>query len=381
MQIARILAGFSLAEADVLRKAIGKKIKDLLVAQREKFTQGCQKNNVSESIAKKVFEWIEPHASYSFNKSHAAAYAMIAYQTAFLKAHYPLEFMSSLLTAEKGDVERIAFLIQECKEMGIEVLAPDINESYRHFSVVAGADQIRFGLLAIKNVGHNVVEAIVQERKIGGPFKTIEDFISRLPAKEVNKRSLESLIKAGCFDKMTERKQLLVNLEKLLDFNRESNKNKDNGQQGLFDSTGYNTAALVLQKTSPASKQDLLQWEKELLGLFVSSHPLDGFKQIFSQRAIELVKISEVFLNKRVRVGGIISQIKRIVARNGKPMLFLNLEDQTDRKEIVVFPNVLEANPAVFQENKIVLISGRVDVRDGSPKIIADQVEEIIEKE
>ncbi len=379
MQIARTLAGFSLSEADVLRKAIGKKIKDLLEAQREKFIQGCIKKNISQGIAEKVFQWIEPHARYSFNKAHGTAYGMIAYQTAYLKAHYPLELMASVLTSEKTDVERVAFLIEECKDMGVEVLPPDINESYRHFSVVPEENKIRFGLLAIKNVGSNVVEAIVKERKERGIFKSVEDFISRISARDLNKRSLESLIKAGAFDKLAERKQLLFNLEKLLEWGRETQKTKTNGQKGLFDNTTY-TATLVLEETAPASKKEKLEWEKELLGLFVTSHPLEEFKHIFAQKAISLQKISDGFINKRVRVGGIISGIKRIITKNGKPMLFVNLEDQTTKVEVIAFPGVLEKNPSVFQENKIVFVSGRVDSRDGVPKIIADEVEEIVEK-
>ncbi|MBI4101356.1 MAG: DNA polymerase III subunit alpha, partial [Candidatus Nealsonbacteria bacterium] len=188
MQIARDLSGFSLSEADVLRKAIGKKIKELLMAQKQKFIEGAKKNNIDERIAQKIWHWFEPFAQYSFNKSHAACYATVAYQTAYLKAHYPTEFMASVLTSEKADVERIGFLIGECKKMGLEVLPPDINESLANFTVVPPKN-IRFGLLAIKNVGHNVVESIVEERKAKGPYRSIFDFVSRVNSKDLNKKS------------------------------------------------------------------------------------------------------------------------------------------------------------------------------------------------
>ena len=380
MQIARILAGFTLSEADILRKAIGKKIKELLQAQKQRFIEGCVKNNVSREIAEKVFSWIEPHASYSFNKSHAVVYATIAYQTAYLKTHYPLEFMASVMTAEKADVERVAFLIEESKAMGIDVLPPDINESYRQFSVVPEENKIRFGLLAIKNVGTNIVEAIVEERKKAGPFLTVEDFVNRVASKDLNKRSLEALIKAGVFDKIAERKQLLVNLEKLLEWARKKQQNTASGQKGLFDNNSdFKNATLAMSAASPATEQEKLEWEKELLGLFVTSHPLEAVKHIIASQAIALREINRDLLNKRVKIGGIISSIKRIVTKAGQPMAFVNLEDQTSKVEVVAFPSILERNPAAFQTNKIVFVSGRVDMRDGSPKIIAEAIEEIIE--
>ncbi len=381
MKIAQDLAGFSLSEADVLRKAIGKKIKKLLMAQKEKFIAGMKKNLISESIAQKIWHWIEPFASYSFNRSHAAAYALIAYQTAYLKARFPVEFMASLLTSEKADVERIGFLISECKKMGLEVLPPDINESLENFTVVP-PQRIRFGLVCIKNVGHNVVEAIVHERKTSGPFKSIEDFINRIDSKDLNKKSLESLIKAGAFDKLAERNQLLQNLERLLELARENQRVKSNGQKNLFEGTAQNIS-FSLTQASPASKSETLKWEKELLGLFVSSHPLEDFQKILEKKTTAISKVKTFVSNRLSRrnivmVGGVISSIKKIITRTGRPMLFINLEDQTDRIEVVVFPNAIEKNPVAFQENKIVLIQGRMDVRDGVPKVICENIEEII---
>ena len=378
MKIAQKMAGFTLAEADVLRKAIGKKIKKLLMSQKEKFIEGMKKNEIGEGVAQQIWHWIEPFASYSFNRSHAAAYATIAYQTAFLKAHFPAEFMAALLTSERNDIDRIAVLIGECKKMGLEVLPPEINESFTFFSVVPKKNQVRFGLSAIKNVGSNIVEIIVEERKKNGSYSSIQDFISRISSRDLNKKSLESLIKAGVFDRMAERNQLLTNVENILEYSRESQKNKTNGQNGLFDKTTFNHE-IRLTAAEPASEKERLAWEKELLGLFISSHPLKKFKKAFEKNVIPIEKISHSYFRKIVKVGGIISGIKKIITRTGRPMLFVNLEDLTDKIEVVVFPGMIEKNPAAFQENKIVMVSGKMDSRDGVPKLICENIEEVIE--
>ena len=378
MKIAQELAGFTISEADVLRKAIGKKIRKLLMSQKEKFIEGCKKNGIDEEVSQKIWHWIEPFARYSFNKSHATCYAIIAYQTAYLKTYFPLEFMASLLTSERADIERIGFLIGECKKMGVEVLPPDINESLENFTV-APPSKIRFGLSAIKNVGTNIVEVIVKERKASGPYRSIADFISRVSSSVLNKKSLESLIKAGVFDKLAERNQLLFNLERLLESARETQRVKTEGQRGLFDGISQNIE-FKLTPATQASKAEKLSWEKELLGLYITSHPLQDFQKILEKKVISISKISTPLINRQVKIGGIISKIKKIITRTGKPMLFMNLEDLNNKIEVVVFPRVIERNPSAFQENKIVLVSGRVDMRDGIPKIICEYIEEVIEK-
>ncbi len=380
MKIAQELAGFTLGEADTLRKAIGKKIKGLLEELKEKLIEGMRKNGISKEIAQKIWEWILPFGSYGFNKSHSVAYAQIAYQTAYLKAHYPVEFMASLLTAEQADVERVGFLIEETRRMGIEVLPPDINESFRNFSVVPKKNQIRFGLLAIKNVGTNTVDAIVQERKRGGPFISLTDFLLRIEAKDLNKKTLESMIKAGVFDRFEERNQLLFNLEKLLEFNKEKQKRKSNGQIGLFEKFSAQKEEIKLEKTRPATKREKLIWEKKLLGLYVSAHPAEDFKSIFEKKAFPLSKISAEMAGKIIKVGGVISSIKKIITKNGSPMLFTQLEDGQGKIEMVVFPTVLMKNPKALGEHKAILASGRVDNKDGIPKIICQDIEEIIEE-
>ena len=382
MQIARDLAGFTLSEADVLRKAVGKKIKKLLVSQKVKFIRGCIDNGIKKEIAQEIWQWILPFAHYGFNKAHSTAYGMIAYQTAYLKVHFPVEFMAALLTSEKADIERIAVLISESEKMGISVLEPDINESFRNFSVVPKKNKIRFGLLAIKNVGHNVVTAIISERKKGGPFKSFSDFVTRIESKDLNKRSLESLIKSGTFDKFEkERNKLLSNVEDILTFNRNIRKNKENHQKSLFDGNSNFNSDLKLKTAKPIDIQQKLLWEKELLGLYVSSHPLESFKKILEKKTIKISEATGQLKNSRIKVGGIISKIKRILTKNGKPMLFMNIEDLTGKIEVVVFPLMVERKPTLFQENKIILLSGKLDNRDGIPKLICEDIEEIINKE
>ncbi len=383
MRIAQDLAGFSLAEADVLRKAVGKKIESLLLEQKERLVQGMAKQGIDKRIASQIWEWVLPFARYGFNRSHSAAYALISYQTAWLKAHYPVEFMSALLTAERNDVERIATLIDQTRKMGIEVLPPDLNESFSFFSVVPEKNQIRFGLAAIKNVGEGVVEAVIAERKAEGPFASIQDFIARVKSKDLNKKSLESMMKAGVFDGFAERNRLLSNIEMLLEISRESQKVQTMGQRGLFDSLAATLPSSLQLKEAPnATEQDLLLWEKELLGLYVSSHPLRRMKNILERRTLSIANLSQeprLAARQRIRIGGIISSLKRILTKSGRPMMFLRLEDLTDKIEVVVFPSIIEQYPALLQENKIVFVEGRVDRNMGEPKFICEGLEEIVE--
>jgi DNA polymerase-3 subunit alpha len=379
MQIAQELAGFTLGQADTLRKAIGKKIKSLLEELGEKLIFGMINKGISREVAQKIWEWILPFGSYGFNKSHSVAYAKIAFYTAFLKAHFPVEFMASLLSSEKADVEKVGFLIEECKRMGIEVLPPDVNESFRDFSVVPGKNQIRFGLLAIKNVGENTVEAIVKEREKNGPYKSLTDFLLRIEPQNLNKKSLESMIKAGVFDRFEERNQLLFNLERILEWNKENYKMKTQGQMGLFDFWGKRKLEIKLEKTKPATKMEKLAWEKELLGLYVSAHPAEDFKKIFEKKATPISKITKEMVGKAIKVGGIISSVKRVITRSGSAMFFTKLEDGEGKIEIVFFPNVLTKKPIALKENKPLIVFGRVSEEDGVPKIICEDFEEIVE--
>jgi len=307
------------------------------------------------------------------------AYAIIAYYTAYLKAHFPVEFMAAALTSEKSDVERIAFLIDECKDMKIEVLQPDVNESFRNFSVIPKEKKIRFGLLAIKNVGENIVETILQERKNNGHFVDFADFVSRIDTKDFNKKSMEALIKTGAFDNFETRGKLLSNLEDILAFNREIRKNKTNSQASLFGGLAKAPPTFQLKDSPDTPDKEKLLWEKELLGLYISSHPLENVKSYLQKKALPINQLKDQFPRQKIKIGGIVSSIKKILTKQGQPMLFVKVEDLTDKAEVVVFPTIFEKFGDSFQENKIVLVTGRVDFRDNSPKLICEEIEEILE--
>ena len=380
MMGARVLAGFTLSEADVLRKAVGKKIKELLQKQKSKLIDGCLKNGVSQDIAEKFWALVEPFDRYGFNRSHAAAYAMIAYRTAYLKANYPIEFMTSLLNSDAGDVERAAYLIQECKKMNIEVLPPDINKSASMFFPETET-KIRFGLTAVKNVGSNIVEAIIEERSRSGEFKNLIEFISRVKHKDLNKKSLESLVKCGALDSLkTERNTIVQNIEDILKFMSGLRKSDTQNQIGLFGVSKPSESALKIKEYPPATTTEKLTWEKELLGLYVTDHPLKNLKP-----KIDLMKakpINECIAGANesgyFRIAGLVSNIKRINTKTGKPMIFAKIEDLTSSLELVVFPNLLEKKPLVWKENGILVVVGKMDLSRGDPKIICEDANEIV---
>ncbi|MEK7151325.1 MAG: DNA polymerase III subunit alpha, partial [Patescibacteria group bacterium] len=384
MQLANTLAKFTLPQGYVLIKAVGKKIRSLLEEQRSKLIDGMVKNEIDQVTAQKLWDFIEPFARYGFNKSHAACYAMIGYQTAYLKAQYPVEFMAALMNSASGDIERTAFLIEECQSMGIVVLPPEVNESYEKFTVVInGADskKIRFGLTAVKNVGVNVVQAIIAKRVNDGPFKNIEDFTSRVQDKDLNKKSLESLIKCGAFDAFGERAMLLSNTDQLLYYSRESRKSQTSGQISLFGGleSGVSLPPLRLAMSDPAGRAEKLMWEKELLGLFITDHPLRDYQQQlnFEKGLTQIKEISNTKNGGQIKIGGMVTKIQKIVTKTGKPMVFTWVEDLTGKIETVVFPNILEANPDAFVENRVLVISGKLNDRDGVPKILCDTVRPI----
>jgi len=313
------------------------------------------------------------------HNSHATAYAMIAYQTAYLKTHYPLEFMTGVLVSEKADIERTAVLIEECKSMGINVLRPDINESEKKFTAV-GKNSIRFGLSAIKNVGERAVEQIVSERKANGQFKSISDFALRVSGSALNKKTVESMVKAGAFDKLGERQKLLNGMPHLLKWARQQQSFEAQGQQSLFSGGGKSIQALEikLEEVPPARKAEKLKWEKELLGLYVTSHPLEPFTNLFKEKALPIQQLGQS-IQKRVCIGGIISGIRKILTKNGDPMMFATLEDKTGKIDVVVFPKTLKKNGHSLEQDKIVFMSGKVDERKGRTQLICDSVEEIID--
>jgi len=374
MRIARDLAGFTLSEADVLRKAVGKKIKKLLDEQKDDMINGMIKNDINPKVAKKIWQTIEPFAQYGFNRSHSACYALIGYRTAYLKAHYPTEFMASLMTSEQNDIERVAVLINECKKMNLKVLPPNVNESDKNFSK-AGEKTIHFGLNAIKNVGHNVVESIVEEREKNGVYKSIADFVERVESKDLNKKSLESLTKCGALDNFGERNQILTGMDQILSLTRETHNARKNGQVSLFsDQMNIETPSLRLLEVEPADKKEILSWEKELLGLYISEHPLKEYEKRLSRIAYPCQAISKKEVGHRIKIGGIINKIEKFNTKTGQSMLFVQIEDMTGRIEVIVFPNTLEQTATIWQEEKIILVSGRISDRDGNLKIICEDV-------
>lgn len=370
MQMARDLAGFTLGEADILRKAVGKKIVELLTEQKKKFINGCVKNGLSKENAEKIFSFIEPFAGYGFNKSHAACYAMIAYQTAYLKANYPTEFMAALLISDQGDNDRIAIEIEEAKQMDIEVLPPHINESFKDFTVVDDTT-IRFGLLTIKNVGEHIVEAIIEEREKNGHFKDLKDLLKRVNDKDLNKKSIEGLTKSGALDIFEERGQILGNIEKILNFSKTAQREQENGQKSLFASANMEIS-LTLDKCSQIDERQRLLWEKEFLGVYISKHPVEDFIAplddfITLTRDIELDQGSAVVI-------GVVSTIKKIITKKQQIMLFVNIEDNTGHIEAIVFPRVLNETSSMWQENKLVAVIGKISDKDETPKIIVNEV-------
>lgn len=383
MEIARSLAGFSYGEADVLRKAVGKKIKELLDEQEVKMVNGMMENGIPARVAQEIWNFILPFARYGFNRSHAACYAMIAYRTAYLKANYPAQFMAALMNADSGDSDRIAIEVAHAEQMGLKVLAPDINESWPGFSVIKqtlDTDQptLRFGLCAIKNVGDHIIDVIIKERKEHGPFTHIEDLLQSVTDKDLNKKSLESLIKAGALDRLSDRGQLLHNIDVLLGYAKQVQKESDTGQGGLFDILGREQQLKLSLSPAPEIPQrQQLEWEKELLGLYVSGHPLGQWKEILDRISISLRELQELPKNKPVTVVGMLSYTKPIMTKKGDRMLFAGFADHTNEVELLVFPSTFEETRMVWEDGEIVRVTGKPNTRDGTLKIIVESAERI----
>ncbi|MDO8743066.1 MAG: DNA polymerase III subunit alpha [Candidatus Azambacteria bacterium] len=377
IKIANQMAGFTLSEADVLRKAVGKKIKKLLDEQSEKFIKGLTDNGIGSSTAEKIWQFIEPFARYGFNRSHAACYALIAYQTAYLKTNYPAEFMASLLNAESADMDRIAILMAESKKMGMDILSPDINESLENFTLIKEGQKIRFGFSAVKNLSGNAISDIIGEREVHGKFSDLQNFLERIQPADLNKKSLEALIKCGALDAFNERRALNNNIEELLRYLRDSHKSADSAQAGLFAS--YSTVApLKLQGAEPAAKKEKLAWEKEFLGLYTSEHPMQDYREIMEKKSLMIQQIKPALVGQKIAIGGLISGIQKIVTNNGRLMIFTKLEDWANKIEVVVFPDLLEKNPDIWREDNIVIIKGKVSQRNGTLSVIGDSVQEFV---
>ncbi len=380
MRIARDIGGFTLAEADTLRKAIGKKIKDLLEKQRVKLIDGIIKNGIDARTAQNIWELFPPFARYGFNRSHAVCYAMISYETAYLKAHYPVEFNASLLNVSGTDVERIDFLVTEIKRTGVSVLPPDINLSSEAFTPDGAS--IRFGLLSIKNLGANIVHIIIEERGRGGPYADLSDFLNRVRHRDLNKKSLEALIKSGSFDSLhVERGQALSNIEDLIAFNQNAKKLSESNQSSLFGNSATFTS-IRMKPCSPVAKQIILSWEKELLGLYVTEHPLQEYmgkikgKAKSIDEALKLPKQGD--RGPKVKIAGVVSTIQKINTKKGQPMLFVKLEDLNTSTEMLVFSENVAKYQDLWQEHKVLIANGYFSWKNDDPKFICDSVKEIV---
>ncbi len=377
--IAIELAGYDWNTVDKFRKAIGKKIPKEMSGQEKIFIEGCQKHGgLTKQKAEELWQLFDPFKGYGFNKAHAASYAMVAYQTAYLKTNYPSEFMTAVLNAEAGDLDKIAEIISECRRMKIKVLPPDINESLKDFTLIKNetSDSVRFGLEAVKNIGHNVIEAIINERKKNGPFLSLEDMLERLSSHELNKKSLESLLKSGALDKFGERNTLYKNLEKILTYHKDSKGAKNTNQSSLFSLMEGNASLprLKLEKAEAISLEEKLKWEKELLGLYISGHPMDKYRQKMEQSKLKIATIKKLGDQIKVTLPVMVEQIKKILTKKGDPMVFLKLRDLTDSIEAVVFPRTLLATGHLLAEDKCVIIKGRTSSRNGETSIICEEI-------
>lgn len=373
LQIAQKFAGFTLGDADLLRRAIGKKIAKELIAQREKFIEGAVKVGNEKKLAEKIFDdVIEPFAGYGFNKSHAACYALISFQTAYLKAHFPAEFMAALLTADADITDRVVVEIQECRNMGIEVLPPDVNESRAHFTVV-DPKTIRFGLTAVKGIGEAAVREIIEVREKEGKFTSIENFAKRVPAKILNKKSIESLAFSGAFGDLGERNLIARNYDEISGYAKNIQSSVSEGQSDLFEMMGDDTSAeLKFVKVEPASPSQKLKWEKQYLGLYVSGHPLQGLREYFKTKGKLIDTFATSDLGKVKKISGMIASCKKITTKSGKYMMMGEIEDPTARINFVLFPQVYDQFAEILEEDKAYSFEGKLDSRGNELQFVVN---------
>jgi DNA polymerase-3 subunit alpha len=379
MVIGMELAGFSFGQADILMKAIGKKQPGRMEQLREDFLKGATKAGISSRIAEQIFTLMSHFTGYGFNKSHTTAYAMIAYQTAYLKANYPVEFMTALLTSEKDNTDKIAQYIEEAKKMGIKVLPPDVNESYAKFTVVG--DSIRFGLSAVKNVGQGAIDSIVKSRQINGKFLSFYDFCERVDSRLVNRKVIESLIKCGAFDSFGfYRSQLIASLDKILEVAESLTKDRQNGQLSFFDNVadleGFEKNFHEMPKIAEWPESQLLAYEKEMIGFYITGHPLARYQKLLKTYSNAFIaELGTLSNGKQVILGGVITKVRNtITKKRGERMAILRLEDLSGDVEVLVFPKAYVKSASAIKEDKIVFIKGKLDLREESPKLIASEI-------
>ena len=395
MQISRDVCGFTGGEADTLRKAIGKKKIDVMNKMQVKFVDGAVDNGVPKPVIEKFWHDLLGFADYCFNKSHSACYGMISYQTAYLKAHYPAAFMAALMTSDYDDTDRLAIEIAECKHMGIKVLPPDVNESFGEFAVVppsddaelTGFENIRFGMNAVKNVGTGAVEEIIRART-EKRFSNIEDFMSEVNTRIVNRKALESLAKAGAFDAFTDRSTLLHNLDTVLAYGQRLQKERASGQTDLFGGMGGEDVAAkpTLKLDAPSAKhtlRELLLWERELMGLYLSQQPLEAFSVLLAEQTTPLNSLKAEHEGKQVVVGGVIIDAREITTKNGAKMAFVKIEDEHAETEVILFPSTYQQTVGLWERDRVVIVRGKINAKDREGnlsediKIMADEAREV----
>ena len=382
INLLQLVAGYTPGEADLVRKAIGKKKREIMQAEEPKFIAGCQQQGLTQGQAEKLWAQIQPFADYSFNKAHAACYGLIAYWTAYLKAHYPDAFMAALMTSDEDDIDRLAIEINECKHMGLTVLPPDVNESYVEFGVVPEQKTVRFGMAAVKGVGTGAVEEILRARE-EGKFESVTDFARRVSTRTVNRKAWESLVKAGAFDSLGDRSDILYNMDNILGYASKLQREANTNQADLFGGLGdvVEVPELTLEPApQPHTERERLMWERELLGLYLSAHPLDKYDSYFEEQTVALASLQPEHDKKAVTVGGVINGLRQIVTKSGSKMAFMALEDKTGEGEVVIFPSLYEEVGEQLIQDEVVKVEGKISSTDragnslGEAKIIADSI-------
>ena len=377
LQIARDFSGFSLGEADVLRKAVGKKIPELLAKQKEKFIEGAVKQGHDKKLAEEIFtKAVEPFAGYGFNKSHAVCYALIAYQTAYLKANYPIEFMTSILCVDAANTERVVLEIKECTDLGFKILPPSINQSLTNFTVI-DQQTIRFGLMAVKGIGEGPVTEIIEERKKNGVFKSLEDFANRIQPKLINKKLIQSLAYAGAFDEFGDRNQVAESYEEISGFAKNSQIACQNNQTSIFgimEEADQGDYKLKLKRVQKLSFLTSLKLEKDYLGLFVSGHLLEGLKNYIHSKANLISSLNKKHIGKNIKLVGLVSEYKQFVTKNGAMLSSFVLEDPTGKIHGVIFSNVLKALNQPLGDDMLLFLSGKFDYRRDQFQLVVDTV-------
>ncbi len=377
MNIASVLTDYSMAEADNLRKAMGKKIGEIMAQERERFLSRAKEKGVSQDKAEKVFDQMETFGRYGFNKAHSAAYAMIAFQTAYLKAHFPVEFMAAILTSEMNSTEDVVKYIAECRKQGIEVLPPDMNQSEMNFTAVQ--DKIRFGLAAVKNVGQGAIDSVLEVRKESGPFESLFDFCERIDHRKVNRRVVESLIKAGAFDSTgARRSQMMSVLDDAFEVGQRTQKDRMNGQFTLFEAMamdGHDGIYPPFPEIGEWNESELLNYEKESLGFFITGHPLARYEPVLKKFAsANTLKLQDFSDGRVVRIGGIVREYKLHHDRKGEVMAFVTLEDLSGLAEVILFASLYSSVSDLIEKDSAIMVEGRITRDEKSSKILADMI-------